>query len=332
MKLTNYASFQFQFLSITLLLSGFFVAVLFRASALTAQSIPFPSYQECEDTYGGKLEFCHATSSEDNPYVRIEVACEALYGKNGNAGHLDENGTPLAGHEDDVMLVDGLCPGEEPEESPTPSPSESPATTPSPSETASPSPTETTSPSPATNSSPSPTTTSSPSPNPTDEPEGNRSALGYDIKCENDQFKVTMDLTRNGNPEKDVDVRFEYLGSTQDRKTNDGGRAEASYAKQSGGTLKASANNFPSQQIEVVLPQNCPDASPTPTATPTDEGNGTGGGSILGVSTDPSVQGKVLGASTLANTSGFMANSLSLGLQFVGSFSGIALLAYAEKK
>ena len=90
-----------------------------------AQTIPFPTYQECENQYGGELTFCHATSSQAHPYSKLTVACEALYGQLGSAGHVEENGTPAAGHEEDVMVDGtGLCPGESP--SPSPSASASP--------------------------------------------------------------------------------------------------------------------------------------------------------------------------------------------------------------
>lgn len=52
-----------------------------------------------------KITICHATESETNPYVRIVVD------ENATNGHFDENGTPLAGHEED-FLFDGIhdCP------------------------------------------------------------------------------------------------------------------------------------------------------------------------------------------------------------------------------
>lgn len=54
-----------------------------------------------------KVTICHATSSEGNPWVRIVVAEQA------QGGHFENNGTPLAGHEDDVLLEgDVACPGE----------------------------------------------------------------------------------------------------------------------------------------------------------------------------------------------------------------------------
>lgn len=52
-----------------------------------------------------QVTICHATSSDTNPWVRIVVDSHAT------AGHFDNNGTPLAGHEDDVLLVGDVdCP------------------------------------------------------------------------------------------------------------------------------------------------------------------------------------------------------------------------------
>jgi outer membrane biosynthesis protein TonB len=66
-----------------------------------------------------KVLVCHATSSEANPYVTLEVpANEGGYPQ----GHYTENGTPKAGHEDDYL---GACP------EPSPPPSQPPSAPPS---------------------------------------------------------------------------------------------------------------------------------------------------------------------------------------------------------
>lgn len=61
-----------------------------------------------------KVTICHATSAEDNPWVRIVVSENAI------GGHFENPGTPKAGHEDDVLLQgDVECPvPEEPNEEP----------------------------------------------------------------------------------------------------------------------------------------------------------------------------------------------------------------------
>jgi hypothetical protein len=54
---------------------------------------------------GDKVTICHATSSDTNPYNEITVSDNAI------GAHFDENGTPLAGHEKDLLLEEGHCPG-----------------------------------------------------------------------------------------------------------------------------------------------------------------------------------------------------------------------------
>lgn len=57
---------------------------------------------------GKKVTICHATSSEENPWVRIVVSENAI------GGHFDNPGSPKAGHEDDLLLEeDAECPTEE---------------------------------------------------------------------------------------------------------------------------------------------------------------------------------------------------------------------------
>jgi len=44
-----------------------------------------------------KNVICHATGSHENPFTRIVVSWNAI------SGHFNNNGTPKAGHEDDIM-------------------------------------------------------------------------------------------------------------------------------------------------------------------------------------------------------------------------------------
>jgi hypothetical protein len=52
---------------------------------------------------GTSVTFCHATSSESNPFVTLTTAIAAAVGQ---AGHFNENGTTAAGHEEDYV---GAC-------------------------------------------------------------------------------------------------------------------------------------------------------------------------------------------------------------------------------
>jgi len=54
---------------------------------------------------GIKGVICHATGSAGNPFVGIEVGVkDDGSGQLENNGHVDENGSPLSGHEEDQFL------------------------------------------------------------------------------------------------------------------------------------------------------------------------------------------------------------------------------------
>ncbi len=62
-----------------------------------------------------KWTICHATSSEVNPYNKIDVSSKS------EGGHFDENGNPINGHEEDLLLQGNVdCPF--PTLTPTPTP------------------------------------------------------------------------------------------------------------------------------------------------------------------------------------------------------------------
>ena len=70
---------------------------------------------------------CHATGSGSNPFVGIVVGLgSATPPPFSNNGHLDENGNPTSGHEEDFYLGSsppnqrGDCPGPTPTPTPTP--------------------------------------------------------------------------------------------------------------------------------------------------------------------------------------------------------------------
>ncbi|MFA6525457.1 MAG: NEW3 domain-containing protein, partial [Patescibacteria group bacterium] len=67
---------------------------LLMLSPAQAETTPPPPVDAGVDKY----TICHATGSATNPWERINIAEPAL------SKHLDEHGTPLAGHEDDVLL------------------------------------------------------------------------------------------------------------------------------------------------------------------------------------------------------------------------------------
>ena len=53
-----------------------------------------------------KVTICHATESETNPYNQIVVDSHAI------GGHFENNGTPKAGHEEDLLFEGEVdCPG-----------------------------------------------------------------------------------------------------------------------------------------------------------------------------------------------------------------------------
>ncbi len=83
-----------------LLLSLFGVFVI--VTALVAASVAMA---------GGKVTICHASGlAGTTKFETLSISENAVYGRNGNAGHFEENGTPRAGHEQDTF---GPCPGDE---------------------------------------------------------------------------------------------------------------------------------------------------------------------------------------------------------------------------
>ena len=70
-----------------------------------------------------KVTVCHADGRDGTiKFSTIVIAPSAA------ENHLDPiTGTPKAGHEDDILGVDGVCPGE-----PTPTPTPTPTSTPTP--------------------------------------------------------------------------------------------------------------------------------------------------------------------------------------------------------
>ena len=84
-----------------------------------------------------KVTICHATGSAGNPYVSIKVPPNSGY-----EPHLDDNGNPLNGHEQDFLLENTdltACDDvPDPTEAPTATPTDAPTATPTEAPTATP--------------------------------------------------------------------------------------------------------------------------------------------------------------------------------------------------
>lgn len=84
-------------------------------------------------TANSKVTICHAAGREGTTkYITLNISENAVYGRKGNAGHFEENGTPRAGHEQDYF---GPCLTDTESSTPTPSESETPMVTPTPTST-----------------------------------------------------------------------------------------------------------------------------------------------------------------------------------------------------
>lgn len=93
MKIAKQVSLATAVLVLALILLGFLIG---RATAVKPEKEPRGA---------NKVTICHATESETNPWVRTVVDEHAT------AGHFDNNGTALAGHEDDKLLEGDVdCP------------------------------------------------------------------------------------------------------------------------------------------------------------------------------------------------------------------------------
>ncbi len=292
---------------------------------ITAQEIiPFPTLEECESEYEGKITICHATSSEDNPYTVLTIACEALYGQNGNGGHLNEDGSPKAGHEDDLMADEnGLCAQTEPSPSPTIEPSVSPTPTP------------TVEPSPTPSVAPTPTPSVEPSPTPTDEPEDDReeesdtdddnhdteednddnensktASLSYESSCDN-EFDVSIEVYEDGEPVSNKVVTFIYT-TAKTAKTNNDGKAQVTFPKVDDRVITAQVDGYPDQSLFATMPRDCDSNSSSNENSGSNSSSNDSSDNKLNSSSNQIAsvkagqqiggRGQVLGISTLADT------------------------------
>ena len=139
-------------------------------TALSVGVLAF-SAQNASAKQDDKISICHAAGKAGTiKYTLITVAPSAA------AKHLDPTtGTPKAGHEKDVLAVNGTCPGgvtpsPTPKPTPTASPTPKPTPTPTPTPTASPTPKPTPTPTPTASPTPKPTPTPTPTATPTPTP------------------------------------------------------------------------------------------------------------------------------------------------------------------
>jgi hypothetical protein len=239
-----------------------------------------------------KIRICHSTDSHSNPYTNPEVDQDAVDGDlgndNGQGDHYMEHNGPvwyegIADHSwgDIIPPIEGVHGGKNWDVagqafwnnscniplvvSPSPSPSEQPSATPS--------------------ASPSPSPSSTPNPSPS---QGKQVAMGVDVgHCSNGYFDAVADLTEDGNPKEGILVTFQY-NPTLTSTTNKDGRARVTFPQLAEGPVTASADGYPTQTAYVTFrTEKCPEGI---------------GGAVLGTSTETKSAGKVLGATTLANT------------------------------
>ena len=331
-----------QLLNISALLAVILAGIIsFQSHTASAVS---EAFAQGNSNPQNKVRICHATDSHSNPYTNSEVDQDAVDGDldndKGQGDHYMEHNGPvwyegIADHSwgDIIPPIEGVHGGKnwstegqafwnnscnKPSASPSPSPSPSPSEEPSPSPSVSPSP--------VIESSPTPTPTPTPTP-----AAGRQSALGVDVACGyGSDFLAVMDLTDNGNPVQGIEVTFNYNPELK-ATTNSDGRARVHFPRLSEGSVTAQASGFPSQSAYVDFPDDCP--KPV-------------GGVVLGTSTQIAVvdsipkseqAGKVLGASTLANTGSADVQiamlALSVGMATsVLSVRHLVFARHAEKK
>jgi len=232
------------------------------------------------------------------------------------------NGKNLSQAGQEILENECIIPTVEP--TPTTSPEPTPTDVPEPTPTDEPQVT----PTPTDEPEVTPTPTDEPeqevTPTPTEEPQaGKTSSLGYDISCNQGDFKATFDLKENGVATANILVNFTYNGLAKQATTNADGRASVTFPQQGSYDLKAAPDNgYPTQSMKVNMPENCPAGNPDPATTP-----GVGG-LVLGATTATNYSnGQVLGVSTMANT-GVAEDLMALS----SMASGILLLGHAYKK
>ncbi len=171
------------------------------------------------------VTICHRTESDYVPYIKLTLPRNLI------SNHFDENGTPTAGHEGDLLFdSDVECPTSVASESPQPTVV------------------------------PDPTTYPQPIPTPTADPiAGKHSSLSLSgPSCENKTIEVAYDVKENGQGRQDVEATFTYRGDKKVVKTDNNGRAYVSYSYSGEGTVAVTASDDYPQQSLHVNPLDCP--------------------------------------------------------------------------
>ena len=144
------------------------------------------------------------------------------------------------------------------------------------------------SPSPSASPSSSPASSSAPASSPGvggSSQSGRRTSLANDnLQCPTKTFEAVFDVKDNGNGIKDVLVKFSYNGVNKEARTNENGRAKVTFDQNGNGILTASADGWDSQSMSLTMPV-CETVAVQPSPKPK--------------------AAQILGASTLANTSGY---------------------------
>lgn len=253
---------------------------------------------KCED--GDKVNICHRTESESNPWEAIQIDEDALDTHLGHGdflydGPLKENGKP----NNKDKQADEWCEENEPDdgEEPSPSPSPSPRVSPEPSPDPSPEP------------SPEP----SPSPESSPEPEQLVVLSASGPKCTNN-FSTKLEVKVGGVGQSGIKVKFSYKAETKEAVTNSNGIAGVDFEFKGNGEVTASADGYPNKTVGVQQDTDCP------------SGSGGETGEVLGATTG----GQVLGA--MAGTGSAITDLFSFVFALGSGLVGLGTKVYAQNQ
>ncbi len=125
-------------------------------------------------------------------------------------------------------------------------------------------------------------------------------------------FDAKIQLLLDGNPVKDVNVKFVYSNEAKYAKTGTDGWAGVAYGYKDETNVEfIPEQEYPTQLQKIVKSQNC--VAPT----------------VLGVST---TSGKVLGATTLGKTGAFEDTLMNMVGWMGASLTAVGSFLYAKKK